>query len=155
MGAPSDHSGVVATPNTSQGQPATRQKICKEIRPLPESLLGIFEARLAAENFEYLRELPVQEMVDTFQNVTTKLLAETFPTKKILVSSEDRPWFNENLRKLKRLRQREYNRHGRSPKYLKIVSNFDEKSKAEMAKYIKKVKLEVTDGKQSFAVLYI
>ena len=87
-------------------------------------------------------------MVDSFQNLTNKHLKETFPTKKILVSSEDRPWFNENLRKLKRLRQREYTRHGRSPKYLKIVSNFDEKSKAEMAKYIKKVKLEVTEGKR-------
>ena len=56
--------------------------------------------------------------------------------------------FNENLRKLKRLRQRTYTRHGRCPKYLKIVSKFNEKSKAEIAKYMKKVKLEVTEGKR-------
>ena len=147
-GVPSDHSGVEATPNTNQGQPAVRQKIRKEIRPLPESLLETFDIKLAAENFEMLRQLPVQNMVDTFQNMTDKLLSETFPIKKITISPDDRPWFNENLRKLKRLRQREYSKHGRSEKYLKIMSSFTEKSKAEISKYMNKIKSEVTEGKR-------
>ena len=95
-----------------------------------------------------LRQLPVQNMVDTFQNMTDKLLSETFPIKKITISPDDRPWFNENLRKLKRLRQREYSKHGRSEKYLKIMSSFTEKSKAEILKYMNKIKSEVTEGKR-------
>ena len=147
-GVPSDHMGVAATPNTSQGQPATRQKIRKEIQPLPESLLLTFEMKLAAENFDVLSQLPVQHMVDKFQDITSKLMSETFPVKNIVISPHDKPWFNESLRKLKRLRLREYNRHGRSKKYLRLVSNFDVRAKAEIAKYIQKVKLEVTEGKR-------
>ena len=147
-GVPSDHMGVAATPNTSQGQPATRQKIRKEIRPLPESLLQTFEFKLAAENFDILSQLPVQHMVEKFQDVTSKLMSETFPVKNIVISPDDKPWFNESLRKLKRLRLREYNRHGRSRNYLGLVSKFDQKAKAEIAKYIQKVKLEVTAGKR-------
>ena len=68
-GVPSDHSGVIATPNTNQGHAATRTKNKKRIRPLPESLLSTFEIRLASQNFDFLNELSVDEMVDSFQNV--------------------------------------------------------------------------------------
>ena len=128
-GVPSDHCGVAATPNTSQGQVATRSKVKKNIRPLPESLIQTFEIKLASQSFDFLNDLPVQEMVDGFQNVTNSILLETFPEKEIIISPEDMPWFNEVLRKLKRRRQREYNLHGRSKKYLEIVALFDEKSK--------------------------
>ena len=41
-GVQSDHSGVEAIPNTSQGQGEIRTKIKKKIRPLPESLIQTF-----------------------------------------------------------------------------------------------------------------
>ena len=37
---------------------------------------------------------------------------------------------------------------GEAKKYLRLVSNFDEKAKSEIAKYVQKVKLEVTEGKR-------
>ena len=40
--------------------------------------------------------------------------------KTIIISSEDNPWYNEELRILKRQRLREYERHGKSYKYLQI-----------------------------------
>ena len=58
-GVPSDHSGVIATPNTNQGQAAIRTKTKKRIRPLPESLLSTFEIRLASQNFDFLNGLSV------------------------------------------------------------------------------------------------
>ena len=78
-GVPSDHSGVSATPNTSQGQPTTRNITRKKIRPLPESLIESFASKLAAQNFEELRNLPVEEMVMKYQHITNTLLANTFP----------------------------------------------------------------------------
>ena len=147
-GVPSDHSGVVATPNTNQGQVATRTKVNKKIRPLPESLIQTFEIKLASQNFDFMNDLPVNEMVKGFQNVTDSLLFETFPEKEIVISPEDKPWFNEELRKLKRRRQREYNSRGRSEKYLELVAIFDEKSKNEISKYKDKVMLEVTEGRR-------
>ena len=95
-----------------------------------------------------LDNLSPQHMVEKFQAVTSELMVSTFPVKKIIISTDDKPWFNEELRKLKRLRLREYGRNGRSSKYLKIVSSFDLKSKTEIAKYIQKVKLEVIEGKR-------
>ena len=41
---------------------------------------------------------------------------------------------------------RQYNRHGRSEKYLQLKSNFDEKFKIELVKYKNKIQLEVTEG---------
>ena len=145
-GAPSDHSGVVAIPNTRQGKPPIKHKMWKHIRPLPESLLDNFQHKLATETFEALEDSTAQEMVDKFEMITNNLLTETFPTKRILVSSQDQPWFNEQLRKLKRSRQREYSRHGRSQNYLHLKATFDEKSKIEIAKYLEKLRLEVAQG---------
>ena len=147
-GVPSDHSGVSATPNTSQGQPTTRNITRKKIRPLPESLIESFASKLAAQNFEELRNLPVEEMVMKYQHITNTLLANTFPEKVIIVSPEDCPWFNEKLRQMKRQRLREYSIHGRSEKYLKLAAAFDELFKSERIKYLEKIQLEVTEGKR-------
>ena len=147
-GVPSDHSGVSATPNTSQAQPASRNKTQKTIRPLPESLVLTFSSELAAQNFDGLKNLPVEGMVNTYQHITSTLFSNTFPEKVIIVSPEDSPWFNEKLRQLKRQRLREYNHHGRSEKYLKMATNFDELFKSERSKYLEKIQREVTEGKR-------
>jgi hypothetical protein len=42
-GVPSDHNGVVATPNANSAEANRRTKTCKTIRPLPESLFQSFE----------------------------------------------------------------------------------------------------------------
>ena len=91
-------------------------------------------------------------MVNQFEKITTTLFCETFPERTITISPDDQPFFNEQLRKLKRLRMREYNRHGRSEKYLKLRSNFDEKFKLELAKYKNKIQLEVTEGSEVAAI---
>ena len=79
--------------------------------------------------------------------MTNSIVSETFPEKDIIVSPEDKPWFNEQLRNLKRRILREYNRHGRSDKYLKLAASFDEKSKMEIEEEEKtKIMTEVTEG---------
>ena len=104
--------------------------------------------KLSAQDFGAFSDLPVEEMVDGFQNTANAILCETFPEIIIIISPEDKPWFNEQLRNLKRSRLREYNRHGRSEKYLKIVALCDEKAKLELSKYKDKIMSEVTDGKR-------
>jgi hypothetical protein len=106
-GVPSDHCGVVATPNTTQSHPTRGDKKKKTIRPIPESLLQTFETKLASENVSALCDLPVDEMVQTFQSVVNSHFCSTFPEKQIIVSPEDKPWFTEELRNLKRCRLRE------------------------------------------------
>ena len=147
-GAPSDHSGVLATPNTTQNQPLSRNKIKKKIRPLPESLLQTFNNDLSYNNFAQLNEMSIPEMVAKFQSITNKLYCETFPQKEIIISSEDTPWFTEELRKLRRQRQREYFRHGKSDKYLELVNKFDWKGRSEISKYKERIKNQVLEGRK-------
>ena len=84
-----------------------------KIRPLPESLLQVFENKLKTQEFNLTPHLSVDEMVHRFQNITNQLSDEIFPERNILLNSEDKPWF-------KRLRLREHNKRGRTKKYLTL-----------------------------------
>ena len=113
------------------------------IRPLPESLFHSFEVKLENQDFQFTSEMTPSKMVQHFEDTLKTLVSETFPERKIIVKSDDRPYFTENLRKLKRMRQRHYHKHGRS----KLKANFEEKLNTEKRKYIEKISLEVSDGK--------
>ena len=147
-GVPSDHSGVSAKPKTNLNESVKQMKVKKMIRPLPESLIPTFQSKLTAQDFNLLKGHPVSKMVDMFQSVLNNILCETFPEKQILISPNDQPWFNEQLRKLKRQRQRRYERCGKDAKYDEIKAKFEEKLKIEMLKYKEKVENEVREGKR-------
>ena len=85
-------------------------------------------------------------MVQRFQDTMKTLVENSFSEKQITIKSDDKPYFKENLRRLKRQRQREYYKHGRSMKYLELKEKFDEKLKIEKLKYIQKVCVEVVEG---------
>ena len=71
-------------------------------------------------------------MIENLEEQIESLICSTFPQKRILVSSDDQPWFTEELRALKRKRQREYQKHGKSQKYLDLLESFNAKSKLEI-----------------------
>ena len=73
-------------------------------------------------------------------HIMNTIFCETFPQKTIIVSDHDKPWFNEKLRQIKRLRLLEYEKHGRSKKYWELATRFDESFKMERDKYIQKIK---------------
>ena len=151
-GKPSDHSGVVATPHTNPSQPCQRSKIVKHIRPMPESLVTVFGQKLEAEDWSCLEnsENPT-EMVEMVQNCFEKLVKSSFPEKKITIYPDDKPWFSERLRKLKRERLRIYSREGKSENYLRSQKKFDDIAKAEVSKYREKIIDEVKNGKRGSA----
>ena len=66
-------------------------------------------------------------MVDTFVTISSQLVDKSFPLKEVLVGPDDKPYFTEELRKLKRSRQRAYRLYGRrSNKYLQLEERFSE-----------------------------
>ena len=87
-------------------------------------------------------------MVHKFQLILNTILTDTFPEKQIIISPYDDPWFNEQLRNLKRQRQRRYERHGKDERYQQLQSEFDEKLKIEKLKYREKVENEVREGRR-------
>ena len=116
-GVPSDHSGVIATPHTNSTLPPQNNKVRKNVRPIPESLLFEFGKKLATTDFRLVYSQPSStQIVAKLQDLLTNLVEETFPLKSIVISSEDLPFFNEYLRALKRRRLREYSNHGKSEK---------------------------------------
>ena len=120
----------------------------KIIRTLPASLIQLFEAKLAAQDFNVIKHYQVDQMVESYQQITSSIFSETFPQKTIIILDGDKPWFNEKLRQIKRQRLREYEKHGHSAKYWELATRFDETFKIERAKYIKKIKIEVSEGRR-------
>ena len=147
-GAPSDHYGVCAIPISAHEVTNHRTKLIKLIRPVPESLIPNFEAKLENQDFQFLHSSPVPSMVDNFQSLLTRIMSETFPEKRITITPYDQPWFTEELRKLRRARQRRYVRHGKDDLYLNIKRKFDLKLQEEIFKYKNRIESQVRDGKR-------
>ena len=82
-------------------------------------------------------------MVTEFEDITNKMVEDTFPLKSIIIRGDDQVWFTEELRALKRTRLREYTRHGKSQKYNDLQSKFDKIFENEF-----KIELEVAEGKR-------
>ena len=89
------------------------------------------------------------ELVSCFVDHTQKMIEETFPEKTVTISDWDKPFMTQELKQLRRQRQRTYRKGGRTPKYLELKSKFDQKIKAEAEKFRQKILLEVTNGKRS------
>ena len=71
-----------------------------------------------------LEGLSSSDMVNVNQKMTTDLSDIHFPLKKITVTPFDKPWITEELKKIKRSRQRVYRKEGRSSHYLKIKEEY-------------------------------
>ena len=62
-----------------------------------------------------------------------------FPLKSITLTPQDQPWITNDLKKLKRCRQREYGRHGKSSKYYELKNKFAVKQKEAVEHYTAKI----------------
>ena len=148
-GVPSDHNGVLVSPLHNLVDTKKTPKEIKFVRPLPDSsILGYRESIANIDWSLMLGGLSSSEMVDTFQLMTTDLVDIHFPLKKISVSRYDKPWITEELKLLRRQRKRKYRKEGRSPDYLKLKKEFDQKQLAEVDKYRNKIVKEVAEGKR-------
>ena len=151
-GSPSDHLGVLVLPVNA---PVTTNKTKKEItiRPIKESSLLSFGQQFASEDWEFLESsnLSSTKIVSLFQQHCNKLVEHHFPLKTVRVSSHDLPFFNERLRLLRRQRQREYCRSGKSEKYVKLKKAFEEAFEKAAHKYKDRIIAEVLEGKRGSA----
>ena len=149
-GVASDHAGVLILPSANGNR--TRLKKTKYIRPMPDSSINYFKEKLDNVDFKFLfKDMNTDSMTQSFEKITSDLLCQTFPEKRIVIYHEDKPWFTEELRVLKRQRLREYTKHGKSKKYLELEKKFSLKVKEAVNKYMNKIKLEVTEGKRGSA----
>ena len=114
---------------------------------MPESSIVEFSQSVRNVDWSFMLDgSSSSEMVATFQKMTGDLQDIHFPLKKISVSPYDKPWITEELKKMRRHRQRIYRKEGRSKAYLSVKDDFDSKRKSEVEKYIDKIKEEVSNG---------
>ena len=78
------------------------------------------------------------------------MIKEHFPEKTIKITNHDKPYITENLKRLRRRRQRVYQKEGKSEKYIELKNEFDYKLKLEAEKYQDKIQNEITQGNIKF-----
>ena len=156
QGVPSDHNGVLTRPITADNSLRTAVSRKVKIRPLPQSLITKFGDIMVSQDWSFIGDgLSSTEMVNLFENHSKKMIESVFPEKLVTVSDYDKPYMTEELKQLRRKRQRCYRKSGRSAKYLELKSKFDQKIKREAEKYRQKIVAEVAEGKRnnSYAAL--
>ena len=90
--------------------------------------------------------------MDSFEIHNKKMVDQFFPVKGVLVGPQEKLYFTEELRHLKRKRQRPNDKHGRrSRKYEMLSQSFNIKLKHEAMKYVTKLQEEVKEGKRGSA----
>ena len=148
-GVPSDHNGVLAIPVNNQVLNRSTSKEIRFVRPLSESSINQFRQSVSSINWPFMIEgMSSSAMVDSYQKITSDLTEIHFPLKRITITPYDKPWVTEELKLLRRRRQRLYRKEGRSSSYLKVKEEFDKKLKSEVDKYTNKLKEEVANGKR-------
>ena len=117
-GKVSDHSVPVCIPHTDRFKPPVRVYRHQRYRPLPDSRVRQFGQWITAEKWDQISDnLSPSEQVAQFESLVGEKLDEFCPEEVMKLGSQDKPWVNLELKKLHRLRSREYIKKGQSAKY--------------------------------------
>ena len=149
-GKDGDHMGVECLPRNNLANLGSKLREKIQVQPYPESGLVKFGLALMKENWEVIEDsMSSSSMVNIFEQHAKIMVDQHFPRKVVSVGEGDLPYFTEDLRKLKRQRQRVYRKCGRrSEKYVKLKQKFDLKKKREAIKYVDKINQEVVEGRR-------
>ena len=102
IGEPSDHLGVIVYP-VKNVHNTVRTKTYKTVRQFPESKTGTFGQIICNQSWSFLASnLGSSQLVELFEYYVQSVTDAVFPVKQIYVSSDDKPYFTEELRKMKR-----------------------------------------------------
>ena len=85
---------------------------------------------------ELTDDLSSTEMALKLEERLRDKVREVFPTKSVRLSSEDKPFFSRELKKLDRYVKKEYKQKGKSTKYIKLKTVYDQKYKKAAAHYL-------------------
>ena len=150
VGKNSDHNGVECVPRSNAAMEGARMRQKATVQPFPESGLAEFGCKLMEENWAKMEEMEDSSaMVDYFEKRTKDMVDIQFPTKTVWSSPEDLPYFTQELRKLKRRRQRAYRKGKQSEAYRTCKELFEAKKLKEAIKYRNKIIDEIKKGKRN------
>ena len=118
MGVPSDHRGILVKPvSTINSIRKTNMKKCT-VMPLPKSQIEKLGGWVTTENWDsLLPDMSSTELVESFEKSTSQKVIKYFPQKKtVTITAYDKPYITQELKMLRRQRQRKYRQEGKSKK---------------------------------------
>ena len=139
-GKPSDHKIVVMKPiSVIDNKPA---RITREvnIRPMKQSGIDLFGFWIEKQSWkEVLEAETVDKKSEILQNMLLEKLEEYLPAKKRKVCSIDQPFCTDEMKRLKRLKSREYSKNRGSMKWRDLNRRYKKEVSSAKRKYYKKM----------------
>ena len=136
---PSDHHIPVSYPHTDHHNPPQRRWRIHTYRPLPDSRIRKFGNWITGEEWELLSsDLPASELTLQFEKILRDNLDRYCPTKTIKLGPQDKAFITSELKRIHRLKSREYCKKGKSLKYKALSKEFATKFRIEAEKYLYK-----------------
>ena len=143
-GKPSDHLVVLMRPISASYMVPPRIYKTVTTRPITES--GIESFRQWIEDFRWMDMYQcsgAHKKAEVFQQLLMDNFYKCFPLKTVKFSEDDSPWISQSLKKLDRLRKREFYKNKMSPKWKKLNQQFLDKSEEEKEKYFKNIVVDL------------
>ena len=146
-GKPSDHLVVLMTPISASLPVPPRVYKTVRTQPITESGLELFRAWIEEQRWlDIYTCSDAHEKAAKFQKLLMNQFNNCFPVKAFKVCEDDQPWVSKSLKKLDRLRKREFYKHKKSEKWHQLDQIFHEKCQFEKQKYYENI---VSDLKES------
>ena len=145
-GHPSDHNDVLVRPIPQVAERKLPKTI--KVRRFPQSKLDVFGQIIGNEKWEFLNpKLNPTQQVELFEFYSNQIVDTIFPEKCVKLGQNDKPYYTEELKTLKRRRCREYVKNGKSFKYKSLVQDFQNLMQSEISKYKEKILDRFKNGK--------
>ena len=156
LGQPSDHSVPVCAPHTNRYTRPTRNYRIINYRPLPESSIKRFGEWIVSEQWNSINpESSPTDQAIQFEKLIKANLDKFCPEKQMKLGPKDKLFITAELKRISRLKSREYTKNGKTLKYLTLKRLFETKYKEEAQKYLHKNLEALGEAKpgQAFNVL--
>ena len=146
-GSPSDHLTVMMRPLAATQSQKPRVYRHVQIRPITDSGIASFTDWIESEDWNTVYTCTDPNLkAEKFQKVLYENFIKCFPTKSLKISDDDQPWITKKIKKLDRLRKREFFKNKKSLKWQKLNSEFLELCKKGKENYFTNI---VQDLKES------
>ena len=126
----------------------------KSLRPLPKSGIQEMGQWIVSESWEtvFLAET-AHDKASALQKLLLDNLDKCLPKKTIKITSDDQPWFSNQLKKIDRKRKREFHKHRKSNRWKHLNKQFREScSQAKKDYYLNIVQdLKTSNSKQWYS----
>ena len=149
-GATADHMIVIMKPITMMDNKPSRQTRQIKVRPLPESLVNLIKATLRCHDWENVYNAKTSnEKAQIFHKEVMEIVNRIAPEKYRNISTDDQPWYTDQLKILDRKRRREYRNNRRSDRYHILQKEYETKCKQAKKKFFNQMVRQIREANPS------